>query len=292
MLRRVIVGMLFVWVMFSLAFGVSIRYWDIHMDQGIGPAAKGVWGIYNNPAVLSLEEQWHFGAFANVAEDSAGMAHSVFGIALLQPFQNGFAGSLDLLYGKLDDPLSHNRFASFGYAVAGKVERLGWGARLVTGFFDNDAENSFYASANFGLLYQLFSSSYVLVNFNAPQIITSNKDLYDINQPETFSGGMGILSTSGSSRAYLGAVTYSDDQNPYFALMMGGGVKMAFLNWDLAMVASNLSLGQQLEDAMVSFKVTGLFDFENFSVGVGGDFPLSGDSFGKNQYHAFVQAKW
>lgn len=262
------------------------------MPQGTGPTAKGIGGIYNNPAVLSLEDKWQFGLLSALWNDSDEQSYQLIGVSVLQPYQYGFAGGLDVLYGKLVDEAGTNSFASFGYAISGRWNKLSYGARIIAGYFDNDPENSFYGSANLGILYTVLEKTHILFNFNAPQIITTKPLIFDVNQPETFNIGGGFLTATEQGRVYAGITTYNKNENPYFGFLFGGGFKLAFVNWDLAFEGKDLFIGIPVEEMNALLKASVFLDFENFTIGAGAEIPLTDLGFTQTLFTAFVTAKW
>jgi hypothetical protein len=262
------------------------------MPEGTGPTAKGIGGVYNNPAVLSLEDHWQFGLLTTLWNDSEQQSYHIVGASLIQPYEYGFAGALDIMYGKLNDNDGDNSFASFGYAISGMWNRLSWGARIIAGYFDNDPENSFYGSINLGMMYTVLEKTHILFNFNAPQIVTTKPLVFDVNQPETFNVGAGILSAADSGRVYAGVNSYNENENPYFGFIFGGGVKMAFINWDVAFVGKDLFVGIPIEEMNATLKASVYLDFENFAIGAGAEIPLTEYGFSETIFTAFVRAKW
>jgi len=275
-----------------VSFAVTVSFWEIPFPEGTGPTAKGIGGIYNNPAVLSLETNWQFGLMTCLWNSAGDEHYHIVGATLIQPYQYGFAGGLDILYGQLKDQAGSNTFASFGYAISGLWNRLSWGARIIAGYFDNDPESSVYGSANLGLMYSVLDNTHILFNFNAPQIVTTKPLVFDINRPETFNIGAGILTANDIGRVYAGMTAYNKNENPYFGFMFGGGIKMAFLNWDVAFVGKDLFVGIPIDEMNAVIKASLYLDFEYFAIGVGAQMPLTTYGFSETILSAFVRAKW
>jgi hypothetical protein len=277
----------------STGLAVDLNYWSLQAPYGTGATAKGSLSIYTNPAALLLQRKWEANFLSTIWEDSEGNAYRIFGTNIIQPLENGFAGALDVLYGSLTDPENDDRYASFGYSVAGKLNEVGWGARIVAGRFDKkDDKDAFYGSANFGLMYSFGEHTHLMINANAPQIITSDATLFEKNRPESFWAGGGILSATDDARGYFSVQGYTKDKNPLLSTNIGGGFKLGFLNLDLSL--SLLGLNQEFNHEKFESYGNGLvlLDFDHFAVGMSASMPLHGASIGSTKYSFFVSARW
>ena len=147
------------------ALSVDLDYWALQAPYGTGAVSRGSLSVYTNPAALVLQKKWEANFLSTIWQDTEGEAYKIFGVSVIQPFQNGFAGSLDILYGALTDPDEDDRYASFGYSLAGKLNDLAWGARILAGRFDKkDDKDAYYGSANFGLMYSVAEHTRLMIN--------------------------------------------------------------------------------------------------------------------------------
>jgi hypothetical protein len=273
--------------------GVDLNYWSLQAPYGTGATSKGSLSVYTNPAALILQRKWEANFLSTIWEDSEGNAYRIFGTNIIQPLENGFAGALDVLYGSLTDPENDDRYASFGYTVAGKVNEVGWGARILAGRFDKkDDKDAFYGSANFGLLYSVGESTHLMINANAPQIVTSDATVFEKNRPESFWAGGGLLSATDDARGYFSVQGYTKESKPLLSTNIGGGFKAGFFNMDLSL--SVLGLNQQFDPLQFESYGNGLvlLDFENFAIGASASIPLHGASISSTKYSLFVSARW
>jgi len=284
----------FISLLFSLTFfSVSIPYWNLKVTDGIGVTTEGFWGLYTNPAILLGEDKWQANVFSAGWADSEERSYRIFGANVVSPFEYGFSGALDILYGNLADISGENSYASFGYTIAGKLDKLGWGARVIAGRFNNVEGDSFYGSANFGLSYSIVDEVKLLVSANAPQIVTTNPDIFKTNQPESFWAGFGVIASNENARAYLSSYSYFEDNQNFFAVSFGGGFKVFVLDWDFALTAKEMHNGiKSVNDFSVDAHISGSVDFENFSVGMGTTIPVTSGLITDSQIQVFVSAKW
>ncbi len=284
---------LFIFLLSLTSFSVNVPYWNLKVSDGIGVTSEGFWGIYTNPAVLIGEEDWQANFFSAGWADSQERSYRIFGANVVSPYEYGFSGALDILYGNLADLDGENSYASCGYTIAGSMEKLGWGARVVAGRFNNVSGDSFYGSANFGLKYSIVDEFQLLVSANAPQIVTTNPDIFKTNQPESFWAGAGILASNESARAYLSSCSYFRDDQNFFAVTFGGGFKIFVLNWDFALTARDMYNGiRTVDDFSVDAHISGSVDFEGFSMGVGTTIPVTSGLITDSQIQIFIRAKW
>lgn len=275
------------------AFSVDLDYWALQAPYGTGACSRGSLSVYTNPAALVLQEKWEANFLSTVWQDKAGDAYRIFGVNVIQPFQNGFAGSLDILYGALTDPNEDDRYASFGYSLAGKLNDLAWGARILGGRFDKkDDKDAYYGSANFGLMYAVAEHTHLMINANAPQIITSDASLFEKNRPESFWGGGGIMSSTENARAYLSLQGYTKEKDPMMSTNFGGGFKVGFFNFDLSLSLMNVELELDASEIQAYGNGMVLLDFENFLVGMSASIPLHGFSLSETKYSLFVSGRW
>jgi len=272
---------------------VDLDYWALQAPYGTGAVSRGSLSVYTNPAALVLQRKWEANFLSTIWENTEGDAYKIFGVNVIQPFQNGFAGSLDILYGALTDPDEDDRYASFGYSLAGKLNDLAWGARVVAGRFDKkEDKDAFYGSANFGLMYSVAEYTHIMINANAPQIVTSNASLFEKNRPESFWVGGGLMSSTEDGRAYLSVQGYSKEKDPMMSANFGGGFKLGFFNFDLSL--SMMEMEKELDFSTVKTYGNGmvLLDFEDFGVGLSASIPLHGVSLSDTKYSLFVTGRW
>ncbi len=293
MLKNKIVFVLLMLLFMTGLFCVDLNYWALQAPYGTGATSRGSLSVYTNPAALVLQRKWEANFLSTIWEDSQGEAYKIFGVNLIQPLQNGFAGALDILYGSLTDPEDDDKYASFGYSIAGKLNELAWGARILAGRFDKqDDKDAFYGSANFGLMYSVGEYTHIMINANAPQIITSDASLFDKNRPESFWMGGGLISSTENARAYISAQGYSKEKDPLMSTNFGGGFKLGFFNFDLSL--SLMDVNSEFDFTRLETYGNGmvLLDFDNFSVGVSAAIPLHGAAINNSKYSLFVTARW
>ncbi len=293
-MKRGLLSVLCFVIVFSFHYGVSIPFWEIQWKEGIGPTSMGAGSIWGNPSLLVHTDKWTVGGVTLSSFEGEDEGYVLFGVHVIQPYQYGFAGSMDLSYGKLLDWDGNNDFASFGYSVAGKHESLAWGVRLSTGFFydaNDPATNAFYGSANFGISYSVLPYTHFVLNFNAPQVVTTVPQIYAVNAPESFWVGGGIINRTSLGRAYIGAASYSRNENLFMSFHFGGGFKVGFLEWDAAIILKDLYQNIPMETIPCSIKVSGSLDFETFSLGVGTEIPFFQEQT-STRWQLFVQLRW
>jgi len=283
-------------LVFLVATGlaVDLNYWSLQAPYGTGATAKGSLSVYTNPAALILQRKWEANFLSTIWNDDYDSSYEVYMANLIQPLENGFAGALDIIYGHLKDEDEEDNYASFGYTVAGKMNDIGWGARIITGRFDKkDDQDAYYGSANFGLMYAFGENSYLMINANAPQIVTSDASLFEVNKPESFWFGGGLLSATDDARGYVSLQGYTKEKEPYLSSNFGGGVKIGILNVDLSL--SVMDIGRELNE-FSKVKPYGnslvMLDFENFSAGLSVAVPLNGFVLSDLKYNFFVTARW
>jgi len=292
-IKRLIILMVILLFVSITTFSIDIDYWSMHGSYGTGPTAKGMLSIYTNPSALVLQRRWEANFLSTVWENENGNAYRLFGANVIQPLENGFAGSLDLLYGVMTDPVEEDRYASFGYSAAGRKNRLGWGVRLLAGRFDKkEGDDSFFGSANFGLLYTLGTGTHMMLNANAPQIVTNDASVFEKNRPESFWAGGGILSENEQARAYISGQGYRENENPLFGANFGGGFKIGFFNWDASVSISDIGKDINIETMNTFLNGMVSFDFEDFSVALSGSLPVSGGGIDETKYSLTVSARW
>ena len=272
---------------------VDLDYWALQAPYGTGAVSMGSLSVYTNPAALILQTKWEANFLSTIWQSTEGDSYKIFGVNVIQPFQNGFAGSLDILYGALTDPDNDDRYASFGYSMAGKLNDLAYGARIVAGRFDQkDDEDAYYGSANFGLMYNVAEYTRIMINANAPQIVTSNATLFEKNRPESFWVGGGLMTSTQDARAYLSVQGYSKEKDPMMSANFGGGFKVGFLNFDLSLSMMDFEKDLDLTNVQTYGNGMLLLDFEDFGVGLSASIPLHGISLSDTKYSLFVSARW
>lgn len=278
----------------SFGLAISMPFWEIQWKEGVGPTSLGAGAIWGNPSLLIHTDQWTAGGYTLSSFENEEDGYILFGAHVIQPYQYGFAGSLDLSYGKLMDVEGNHDFAAFGYALAGRHEALSWGARLSTGFFyesNEPATNAFFGSVNFGISYSVLPYTHFVLNVNAPQIVTTAPEIYAINSPETFWVGGGMITRTEEGRAYVGASSYSKKDVLYMSLHFGGGFRIGFLQWDAALLLKDLYQDMQMDVLPCSLKASASLDFEGFSIGVGTEIPFFQETSG-TRWQLFAQVRW
>ena len=272
---------------------MDLDYWALQAPYGTGAVSMGSLSVYTNPAALILQTKWEANFLSTIWQSTEGDSYKIFGVNVIQPFQNGFAGSLDILYGALTDPDNDDRYASFGYSMAGKLNDLAYGARIVAGRFDQkDDEDAYYGSANFGLMYNVAEYTRIMINANAPQIVTSNATLFEKNRPESFWVGGGLMTSTQDARAYLSVQGYSKEKDPMMSANFGGGFKVGFLNFDLSLSMMDFEKDLDLTNVQTYGNGMLLLDLEDFGVGLSASIPLHGISLSDTKYSLFVSARW
>lgn len=293
MLKKRVLLFVFTCFLMLTVLSVDLDYWALQAPYGTGAVSRGSLSVYTNPAALILQTKWEANFLSTIWQSTEGDAYKIFGVNVIQPFQNGFAGSLDILYGALTDPDNDDRYASFGYAMAGKLNDLAWGARIVAGRFDQkDDDDAYYGSANFGLMYNVAEHTRIMINANAPQIITSNATLFEKNRPESFWVGGGLMSSTEDARAYLSVQGYSKETDPMMSANFGGGFKVGFLNFDLSLSMMDFEKDLNLEKIQTYGNGMIMLDFQDFGVGLSASIPLHGVSLSDTKYSLFVSARW
>ncbi len=293
MLKKKIMMCVFTCFLTLTGLSVDLDYWSLQAPYGTGAVSRGSLSVYTNPAALILQNKWEANFLSTIWQQSEDHAYKIFGVNVIQPFQNGFAGSLDILYGDLIDPASDDRYASFGYSIAGQLNDLAWGARIVAGRFDQkDDDDAYYGSANFGLMYNVAEHTRIMVNTNAPQIVTTNATLFEKNRPESFWVGGGLMSSTEDARAYLSVQGYNKETKPMMSANFGGGFKVGFLNFDLSLSMMDFEKDFDLTNVQTYGNGMVLLDFKDFGVGLSASIPLHGVSFSETKYSLFVSARW
>jgi len=293
LLKKKILMFVFTCILTLTVLSVDLDYWALQAPYGTGACSRGSLSVYTNPAALILQTKWEANFLSTIWQQSEDNAYKIFGVNVIQPFQNGFAGSIDILYGDLIDPSSDDRYASFGYSIAGKLNDLAWGARIVAGRFDKkEDDDAYYGSANFGLMYNVAEHTRIMVNTNAPQIVTSNATLFEKNRPESFWVGGGLMSSTEDARAYLSLQGYRKDEQALMSANFGGGFKISFINFDMSLSFMDFEKDQELANVKTYGNGMVLFDFKDFRVGLSASIPLHGVSLSETKYSFFVSARW
>lgn len=265
---------------------------DIHNSGGIGPVARNFGSIYNNPCLLLLEESWGLSFVTSSFKRNDSSAAEMYGISLIQPAEDSFAGSIDGFFESFNKSGIESEFVSLGYSVAGSINNMLLGARFSGGRFDDSASSTFFGSVNFGVAYPIIEDTYLSVNYISPFINFGSESPVYFDNTENAKIGTGIFFAGTAGNAYISGYYSPDLLKPKILLSAGLGSKIENFGWDIALVSENSDFFQTWDKSEISARILLFLEYSDFSTGVEFYIPIKTIVPTESYFSIYVRSKW